>query len=303
MTRRRRGRPLDGWLILDKPLGMSSSQAVGAVRRLADAQKAGHGGTLDPLASGVLPVALGEATKTVAWAMAGRKTYRFTLRWGEARATDDAEGEVTATSGVRPSAAAIEAALPRFLGRLSQVPPAYSAIKVEGRRAYALARAEEAVVLAPREVEIHELRLVDAPDADHATFEALVGKGTYVRALGRDLAAALGTVAHVTALRRLAVGKLTCARAIGLDKLAEIGHTPALFEYLLPIETVLYDIPALALTAAEAASLRQGQSLSLRPGGPTFPTGDVVCAMEGGRVVALAEVDGLRLRPVRVLNT
>jgi tRNA pseudouridine55 synthase len=303
MARRRGGRPLHGWLIVDKPLEMSSSQAVGAVRRLTGAEKAGHGGTLDPLATGVLPIALGEATKTVAWAMEGRKTYRFTVRWGEARATDDAEGAVTATSEGRPSRAEIEAVLPRFYGRILQVPPAFSAVKVEGRRAYALARAEEEVLLQPREVQVDWFQLVGTPDADTAEFEAVVGKGTYVRALARDLALALGTVAYVSALRRLAVGRFEEHMALALDKLEEIGHTPAFFEHLLPIETALDDIPALALTEAEAERLRHGQSILLPPGGVRPGTGDTVCAMSAGRVVAIAEVDGPTLRPVRVLNT
>src|SRR5689334_12214611 len=196
MARSRKGTPIHGWIVLDKPLGMSSSQAVGAVRRLTGAMKAGHGGTLDPLATGILPVALGEATKTVAWAMAGRKTYRFRLAWGEARSTDDAEGEVVATSPVRPDAEAIAAVLPRFLGTIEQVPPAYSALKVEGARAYALARAGEVVTLAARPIEIAALTLL-ATEPDAAEFEVVTGKGAYVRALGRDIAASLGTVAYV----------------------------------------------------------------------------------------------------------
>jgi tRNA pseudouridine55 synthase len=296
-------RPLHGWLVLDKPLGMSSAQAVARVRRLTGAAKAGHGGTLDPLATGVLPIALGEATKTVAWAMAGRKTYRFTVRWGEARATDDAEGEVVGRSDVRPNRAAIEAVLPRFTGRVVQMPPRFSALKVAGRRAYALARAEAAVELAPREVEIASLRLVEIPDPDHAEFLAEVGKGTYIRALARDLAAALGTCGHVAALRRTAVGRFAEDHAIGLDKLEEIGHGPALFTHLLPIETALDDIPALALSEAEAARLRQGQAIALGSSGERVLTqGEMVCATSGGRLVALAEVRGERLRPVRVFN-
>ena len=297
------GRPLHGWLVLDKPLGLSSSQAVGRVKRLTGAAKLGHGGTLDPLASGVLPVALGEATKTVAWVMAGAKTYRFTLRWGEARSTDDAEGTVVAESPVRPSRAAIEAILPRFTGRLMQTPPRFSALKVGGRRAYALARADEAVELAPRAIEIAALRLLGTPDETHAEFEAEVGKGTYIRALGRDLGAALGTCAYVAALRRTRVGRFGEETAITLDKLEEIGQFPALFTYLLPIETALDDIPALALSEAEAARLRHGQAIVLdRSGERALTQGEMICATSGGRPVALAEVQGERLRPVRVLN-
>jgi tRNA pseudouridine55 synthase len=300
---RRTGRKLDGWLVIDKPLGLSSSQVVGRVKRLTGAAKAGHGGTLDPLATGVLPVALGEATKTVAFVMDGRKTYRFTLRWGEARDTDDAEGAVVATSEVRPSRAAVEVVLPRFTGRIAQVPPVYSAIKVAGARAYALARADAPPAMAPRPVEIASLSLLGMPDPDHAEFLADVGKGTYIRALARDIGAALGTCAYVTALRRTAVGRFSETGSIALDKLAEIGQVPALFTYLLPIETALDDIPALALAGAEADRLRHGQAIDLASSGRALREGEIVCAMSDGRPVALAEVQGERLRPVRVLNT
>jgi tRNA pseudouridine55 synthase len=307
MTARRQGRPIHGWLVLDKPLGMSSSRAVGQVRRCLDAAKAGHGGTLDPLATGVLPIALGEATKTVAWAMAGRKTYRFSLRWGEARDTDDAEGRITGTSSVRPERAAIEAALPRFLGAIRQRPPAFSAVKVGGERAYALAREGEAVDLAPRIVAIESLRLLGQLGADVAEFEAVVGKGTYIRALARDLGETLGTLAHIVALRRLAVGRFRLEQAISLDKLAALGHSAAASEHLLPVETALDDIPALALTEAEALRLRRGQAVTpLRPSDQAridqLGDGATVCATTGGKLVALAEVAAGGLRPVRVLN-
>jgi tRNA pseudouridine55 synthase len=296
-------RPLHGWLVLDKPLGLSSNHALGRVKRLTGAAKAGHGGTLDPLATGILPVALGEATKTVAWAMAGRKTYRFTVQWGEERSTDDAEGAVVARSERRPDPAAVEAALARFTGAILQEPPRFSALKVAGRRAYALARAEQPVALAPRMVEIAALRLAAVPDVDRVELVAEVGKGTYIRALARDLGRSLGTCAHVAALRRTAVGRFTEAQAIGLDKLEEIGQLPALFTYLLPIETALDDIPALALSEAEAARLRHGQAIDLHRSGDRAPSqGEIVCATTGGRPVALAEVQGGRLRPVRVLN-
>jgi tRNA pseudouridine55 synthase len=301
MGRRRKGLPISGWIVLDKPLGLSSSQAVGAVRRALGAAKAGHAGTLDPLASGVLPIALGEATKTVAFAMDGRKTYRFTVRWGEARSTDDREGEVTATSPVRPDEAAIAAALPRFSGTILQRPPSYSAIKVEGERAYKLARADAPPLLAARPVEVEALRLTSVPDADHAEFEAVVGKGTYVRALARDLAEALGTVGHVAALRRTAVGRLTEARAIPLDKLTSLGHRAAASEHLLPVATVLDDIPALAVTEAEAERLRHGQAIELARR-DLAPEAATVCAMCGDALVALAQITAGSLRPVRVLN-
>ena len=305
MARRRKGVPVHGWVVLDKPLGMSSAQAVAAVRRVFNAEKAGHGGTLDPLATGVLPVALGEATKTVSYVMDGAKTYRFALRWCEATETDDSEGRVVATGDVRPDASAIRAVLPQFTGTIRQTPPAYSALKIEGERAYDLARAGAPVTLAAREVRIDRLTLIACPDPDHAEFEAEVGKGTYIRALGRDLAVALGTVAHVSALRRLAVGRFRAERAISLENLALLGQSAAASEHLLPIETALDDIPALALTAAEAAFLKHGRPVSsvsdrMRSGG--LQEGTTVCATEGGRLVALAKIESGELRPVRVMS-
>jgi len=307
MARKPRGRPIHGWIILDKPPGMSSAQAVARVRRLADAAKAGHGGTLDPLATGVLPIALGEATKTVAWAIEGLKLYRFTMRWGEVRDTDDAEGAVTAKSALRPTRAAIEAALPRLTGTIEQRPPVYSALKLGGTRAYQLAREGEVVTLDKRPVEVAEFRLVAIEDADHASFEALVGRGTYVRALARDLGAMLGCGAHVSALRRLAVGRFRAEHAISLDKLATLGHSVAVSEHLLPVETALDDIPAFALTEAEAQALRCGQTVTpLRPSDRAridqIGDGATVCATSRGKLVALAQVDSGGLRPVRVMN-
>jgi tRNA pseudouridine55 synthase len=303
----RKGQPVHGWLVLDKPAGMSSSRAVGAVRRLLDAAKAGHGGTLDPLATGVLPIALGEATKTVAWVMAGRKTYRFTLRWGEGRDTDDAEGKLTASSPARPARAAIEAALPGFTGIIRQRPPSFSALKVAGERAYALAREGETVELAPRPVEVLSLRLAGEPDADHAEFEAVVGKGTYIRALARDLGEVLGTPAHITVLRRLAVGRFRAETAISLDNLAALGHSTAASGHLLAIETALDDIPALALSEEEAHRLRCGQAVTpLRPSDRAridqLGDGATVCATTGGKLVAVAEIAAGGIKPVRVLN-
>jgi len=307
MTRKRRGQPVHGWLILDKPLGMSSSGAVAIVRRLLDAAKAGHGGTLDPLATGVLPIALGEATKTVAYAMGSRKTYRFTLRWGEARSTDDTEGEVIATSAARPSQEQILAALPAFEGTTLQRPPDFSAIKVEGERAYDLARGGSAPDLAPRPVEVARLILLGLPDPDHADFEAEVGKGTYIRALGRDLGLALGCYAHVSALRRLSVGCFTLDAAISLDKLESLGHSPAASGHLLPIETALDDIPALALSGEEAEALRCGRVVTpLRPSDRAridlLGDGATIRATSDGRLVALAAIDKGLIRPVRVMN-
>lgn len=302
-----RGQPVHGWIIFDKPAGMTSNRAVGAVRRALDAAKAGHGGTLDPLATGVLPIALGEATKTVAYAMAGRKTYRFGLRWGQARDTDDAEGQVVAESPVRPPRDAVLAALSAFCGIIRQRPPDYSAIKIRGGRAYDLARGGGAVDLAPRPVEIQSLHLLNMPDADQAFFEAIVGKGTYIRALARDLGRALGTYAYVTALQRFSVGPFTLDRVISLDKLTALGHSAATSEHLLPLETALDDIPALALTEEEVRVLRCGRAVTpLRPGDrarfDAFADGATVRATNRGRVVALVAVEAGSIRPVRVMN-
>jgi tRNA pseudouridine55 synthase len=301
---------VDGWLVLDKPVGIGSTTALGKVRRALNAAKAGHAGTLDPLASGVLVIALGEATKLISAVMDTDKTYRFTVRWGEATETDDAEGAVVATSPVRPSRAEIEAALPRFRGVVSQVPPAYSAIKLQGKPAYARSRAGESVELAARNVRVDRFELIDQPDADHATFRVECGKGTYIRSLGRDLAVALGTVGHVTELRRLAVGRFTAESAIPLEKLESVGHIPAALAYLRAVETALDDIPALAVTAEDSLRLRQGQSVAIPRTAETpvdkdaapFATGQVVAATALGRLVALTRVDGDRLRPLRVLN-
>ncbi len=307
MARKRKGIPIDGWLAIDKPVGIGSTNVVAMVRRTLNAAKVGHGGTLDPLASGILPIALGEATKTVQWVMDGAKTYHFTICFGQARTTDDLEGEVCATSDVRPDADAIRAVLPRFTGAISQVPPIYSAIKVDGERAYDLARAGEEVELKARTVTIHRLELVSMPDADHAQFEVLCGKGTYVRSLARDISQALGTVGHVTVLRRVACGRFTLENAISLDNFMSLGQLPALRAYLLPIETALDDIPALALTAAEARRLQNGQVLSVsrlegRGQVPDDASDLVVRAMDGSRLVALARIDRDEVRSVRVLN-
>lgn len=305
MARRRRGRVVHGWVVLNKAAGMSSAQAVSRVRRAIGAAKAGHAGTLDPLATGVLPVALGEATKTAAWAMAGRKVYRFTVAWGEARDTDDAEGAVVARSTARPAAPEIEAALPAFRGRILQAPPRYSAVRIGGRRSYALARAEIDARPAPREVEIDALALIDRPDDDRAVFEMRCGKGAYVRSLARDLALALGTVGHAREIRRTAVGRFVESAAISLERLEELVHTAPSQDYLLPVETALDDIPALALPEKQASLLRRGQPVRTDaappPGGPGAEGGTVL-AVSAGRPVALARIAGGALRPVRVFR-
>jgi tRNA pseudouridine55 synthase len=300
MSRRKTGDKVDGWVVLDKPVGLGSTPAVGRVRRLFGARKAGHGGTLDPLASGVLPIALGEATKTVPFVMDGRKEYLFTLRFGEARSTEDSEGEVTAVSDVRPTDAAIRAALPAFLGDIDQVPPAFSALKIEGRRAYDLARAGEVVEMKVRRVRIDRLELLSRPDRDHADFAVACGKGTYIRSLGRDLALSLGTVGHLSALRRTAAGPFREEAAISLSKLEALGHIPALFGALAPVATALDDIPALALTEAQADRLRHGQPVLLTRDAP--PSGALIRAEIGEKLVALVRSDGASLQPVRVFN-
>ena len=300
------GRGLHGWLVIDKPEGITSARAVALIRRATGA-KTGHAGTLDPLATGVLPLALGEATKTVRFAAAGHKRYRFRIRWGVARETDDREGAITAESSVRPDIAAIEAALPRFTGILQQRPPAYSAIKIAGRRAYALARAGRPPDLPPRRIEIAELCLSGMPDPDHADFVAVVGEGTYIRSLGRDLAEALGTLGHVVELRRLAVGRFTETQAISLDSAMALGHSLAASGHLLPIETVLDDIPALALTATEGARLRQGQRVTPqdereRERLARIDDGVIVGARVDRLLIALARIEDGHLRPVRIIN-
>jgi tRNA pseudouridine55 synthase len=300
MSRRKSGDKVDGWVILDKPVGLGSTPAVSRVRRLFGAQKAGHGGTLDPLASGVLPIALGEATKTVPFVMDGRKEYRFTLRFGQARSTEDAEGEVTATSDLRPTDEAIRGALAAFVGEVEQVPPAFSALKIDGKRAYDLARAGEPVALKPRRVLIERLELLGRPDADHADFVVSCGKGTYIRSLGRDLALSLETVGYLSALRRTAVGPFREEAAISLPKLEALGHIPALLGALAPVATALDDIPALALTEAQADRLRQGQPVLLTRDAP--PSGALLRAETGSRLVALVRSDGASLQPVRVFN-
>jgi tRNA pseudouridine55 synthase len=307
MGRKRRGKPIHGWIIIDKPEGLSSSAVVGRVRRLTGAAKVGHAGTLDPMATGVLPMALGEATKTVSFLMDSAKAYRFTVRWGEGRDTDDAEGAVVATSDERPTKKQILAVLDDFKGDIEQVPPVFSAIKVGGKRAYELARADKAPEMQPRIVHIGELRLLSVVDVDHAEFEAVSGKGAYMRSLARDLGTALGTVGHIAKLRRTAVGPFHQNQAISLDKLESLGHSAPLSGHLLSVETVLDDIPALALTETEARKLSHGQAIPVLPVASRSPLkdisqGDVVRAMAEGRLVALAKINGGEIRPFRVMN-
>ena len=311
MGRRKKGSPVHGWVILDKPLGMTSTQAVGAVRRIFDAQKAGHAGTLDPMATGILAIALGEATKTVPFAMDAQKIYRFTAAWGESRDTDDSEGKVTGTSAKRPTRDEIEAMLPRFTGPLSQTPPAYSAIKVQGSRAYDLARDGEEVVLEPRPVEVFEARLL-AATTDQAEFEILCGKGTYVRSWVRDMALALGTLGHVSALRRTRLGAWDEKSAVGLDTLTPFMHSPAAFGYLRPLSTALDGIPALAVSGPDTVRIRSGNPILIRAnifakmkdgfGDGELSGQTVFLKDEDGSPVALAEIAEGELRPFRVFN-
>ncbi|MFV2093052.1 MAG: tRNA pseudouridine(55) synthase TruB [Hyphomicrobiales bacterium] len=305
MGRRKKGQLIDGWLALDKPRGLTSTQALSRVRRLFDARKAGHGGTLDPLATGMLPIAFGEATKTVSYLMDGLKTYHFTVDWGAQTNTDDTEGEVTATSETRPTRAGIEAILPDFTGEILQTPPQFSAIKIAGERAYDLARSGVEVKIKSRMAQIDTLTLTGEPQIDRATFECTCGKGTYVRSLARDFGLKLGCFGHVTSLRRLAVGPFFEADMISLDKLEEIGHGAAgsagLVDLLRPVETALDDIPALAVGRDDAARIRSGQPVILRGrdapivSGPAYTT-------HHGIAVALGEVQHGAFSPTRVFN-
>ena len=308
MGRRRKGDAVHGWIALDKPYDLGSTDAVSRVRRLLNAQKAGHAGTLDPLATGVLPIALGEATKTVPHLVDARKGYRFTIAWGSSTTTEDREGQVVATSDVRPTPEQVTAALPGFTGEIEQVPPAFSAIKVGGERAYDLARAGAPPELAARRVVIHSARVAEAPDADHVTVEIECGKGTYVRALARDLAGALGACGHVSDLRRTRVGGFHEGSAVTLAKLEELVYEGRGSEALLPVETALDGIPALALTPEEAFRLKQGRAVVLLPRQvetlrPQFAEGSrTVSAVSEKGIVALCEMRAGRLEPVRVFH-
>jgi len=308
VARRKKGQAISGWINLDKPYDLTSTFAVSRVRRLFDAQKAGHAGTLDPLATGILPIALGEATKTVPFLVDADKSYRFTIAWGRTTATYDREGETIASSDVRPTPDEVAAVLPRFIGEIDQIPPAYSAIKVDGERAYDLARAGETVELASRKVDVFDARLVEAPDVDHVTLEVDCGKGTYVRALVRDIAEALGACGHVSALRRTRVGGFTEQDSVTLEFLEDLSYEARQSGALLPVETALDDIPVLAVTDEDAFRLKQGRSIVLVPRqveavkAGLKPGSRTVSAMAGGMMVALCEMRAGRLEPSRVFN-
>lgn len=291
-------RHVSGWLILDKPYDMTSTQAVGKVRWLFGAAKAGHAGTLDPLATGILPIALGEATKTVPLVQGGQKLYRFTVKWGEATSTDDAEGEIVATSDIRPDREQITAALPAFIGTISQIPPAFSAIKVDGERAYDRARSGEVFELAAREVTIESLRLI-AHEAERSSFEMSCEKGTYVRALARDLAETLGTRGHVVALHRAAVGAFTDARSVTIETLESLD-LPGRDALLLPVSAGLEGIPELRVTAEQAAGIRHGNPVLLTgSGAPVFAAH--AWASFRGEAVAIGHVEAGHFKPSRVI--
>ena len=305
-----RGKPVHGWVNLDKPRGISSAKAVAIVRRVFDAAKAGHGGTLDPLASGVLPIALGEATKTVSHTMVKSKSYEFSLAWGAETSTDDTEGEVTQYSDIKPSDDDIDRALPQFQGVIEQVPPNYSAIKIEGARAYDLARqvgaGQPLPALKPREVRIDQFRRLGSNQAG-AQFFVGCGKGVYIRALARDLGRALGSAAHVTSLRRMSVGQFHADHAISLDFLEKLTHSASAFEHLHPVLSALDDIPALPISRAEATKLRHGQALpvlstSAQQRVAMLKTGSAAIAIEGQTPVALVTLKARAICPVRVLN-
>ena len=302
MARRKKGRAVSGWVALDKPAGLTSTRALSEVKRLFDAAKAGHAGTLDPLASGILPIALGDATKAVPFVMDSRKVYRFTVRWGVETDTDDSEGKPTASSDVRPTRERLIAALANFTGEIMQTPPAYSAIKIDGERAYDLARDGAPAEMEPRPVTIHRLALLSLPDADHAVLEAECGKGTYVRALARDLGRALGTFGHVSELRRLAVGPFDEDAAATLEELREAAAdgADACDAFLRPIDFVLGGITAVRVGDSAAQRIARGQSVLIR--GADVPPAGPAYAVAAGRTIAIGEVEGGEFHPRRVFT-
>ena len=304
--RNKKGDAVHGWINVDKPIGITSTQVIGKIRRFLNAQKVGHAGTLDPLASGVLPIALGEATKTIPYMQDAMKSYQFTVTFGEQRSTDDAEGEILAKSDNRPTQQRIEAALPTFMGDITQVPPKYSAIKIDGQRAYDLARQGEVVEIKEREVYIERLELLFC-DKDTARFEVVCGKGTYVRSIARDLALSLGTYGYVSALRRTSVGAFHAEDAILLDNLEKMDHIAAREAALLPLQVVLDDIPALEIKANEVTKLRNGNALPLISKADfqrLEALGDIdeALAIFQGQAVALVHIEGPQVQPFRVFN-
>lgn len=309
--RKRKGDPVHGWIAVDKPVDITSTKVVGILKRLLNAQKAGHGGTLDPLADGILPIAFGEATKTSQWAMDCDKEYVFTIEWGTSTASQDKEGDVIATSDVRPSREDIEAALPQFIGDIAQVPPKYSAIKVDGERAYDLARDGEAFELPSRDVTVYEAEIADLSDPDHVTLRVVSGKGFYVRAMARDLAQTLGAEGHVSQLRRTRVGALDEASSVTLAELEACAEQKdRLYGYLQPLETVLDDVPVIDIEAADVAYLRQGREIVLLPHQieawraelTAQDTDRMALTVNDDRAVALGEVRAGRFQPKKVFQ-
>ncbi len=309
MGRRKKGIPINGWLNIDKPTGMTSTQVIGRVRRILNAQKLGHAGTLDPEASGILPIALGEATKTIQYAQDTSKDYLFTVTWGEERNTDDVEGEIVESSDMRPSKQEIESLLPQFIGKIDQTPPKFSAIKIDGQRAYKLARKGEEVEIKSRKVEVFDLKLLKTTK-NSADFEVKCGKGTYIRSIGRDLGRLLGCFGYISHLRRTSVGVFSESNAISLDKLEEMMLSSEPSEFLLPVEVALDDIPALTLTDDEAQKIRQGLNIRLLSrqdidrldiAGIDRET-NIILAISNNKPLALLEKDGIELHSMRLFN-
>lgn len=300
MGRSRKGRDVSGWLLVDKPAGMTSTAVVNKLRWAFEAKKAGHAGTLDPDATGMLPVALGEATKTIAYLGDALKGYDFTVRWGAATTTDDAEGTVIATSDLRPTPDQIRAALPQFTGDIRQVPPQFSAVKVDGERAYDIARGGETMDLAARDLHVDALELVATPDADHADLHFVCGAGGYVRSIARDLGQALGCLGHVLSLRRTWVGPFDIEDAVTMDQVEALARTPEIDALLHPVAMALADLPELRATEAGAARLRNGNPGQVLPGEAEY--GDLAWASFQGQPVAVGRLRGAELHPDRVFN-
>ncbi len=307
MARRNQGESVHGWLVVDKSSDITSAKVVSKARKILNAKKVGHSGTLDPFATGVLPLAFGEATKTVSFMMGAEKKYQFTIRWGATTDTDDLQGLVIRTSDIRPSREEIEAALPKFIGNIQQSPPAFSAVKLDGERAYKLARSGKSINLKPRPIFVKTFKLIEVIDLHNATFEVISGKGAYIRGLARDLAHYLGTSGHVSQLRRTLVGPFSERDAISLDQLVELGHKGAAADRMRPVEAALDGIPALILTVDEAHRLRCGQYISSLQVARRLPVGgiaqgEVFCAKTDHEMVALVKLEGNQIRPVRVIN-
>lgn len=300
MGRKRKGRDISGWLVVDKPAGLTSTAVVNKVRWALDANKAGHAGTLDPEATGVLAVALGEATKTVPYITDALKAYRFTIRLGQATNTDDAEGEVIATSDIRPDDATIKEALHAFVGDVMQVPPRFSAVKIDGERAYKLARDDAEFEIAARPLWVEELVMTDRPDSDHVVLEMTCGKGGYVRSIARDLGEKLGCHAHVVTLRRLWSGPFEAEDGLTLEQIDALARTPDLDAHVLPLETGLADLPELRCTPEGAARLRNGNPGMVLASDVDY--GDEAWASLDGRAIAVGIYKAGELHPSRVFN-